>query len=72
MMERAIDSVRVDRSTISHVKLTDPPDDLQYWLTRPMAEHLSQIEFLRQMNYGYDPDTARLQRVLEYAELKRG
>ena len=33
---------------------------------------MAALELMRQINYGYDPATERLQRVLEVAELTRG
>ena len=32
-------------------------------------ERLESVELMRQINYGYDPTTTRLQRVLEVAQL---
>lgn len=33
---------------------------------------MAALELMRQINYGYDPTTERLQRVLEIAELTQG
>jgi hypothetical protein len=62
--------MRVDRTAFSVVNLDQADDDVSYWLTRPPAERLRALELLRQTLYGYDPATARLQRVLEIAELQ--
>jgi hypothetical protein len=35
------------------------------------CERLQAVELMRQIVYGYDPSTTRLQRVLEVAQLKR-
>jgi hypothetical protein len=64
-MDNGISNLRVDRTKISVVSLTDPPDDREYWLSRPPQERFEAAELLRQSVYGYDPATARLQRVLE-------
>jgi len=40
-------------------------DEREYWLSKTPTERLAALELLRQMNYGYDPATARLPRSLE-------
>ncbi|MBM3474958.1 MAG: hypothetical protein FJX75_16985 [Armatimonadetes bacterium] len=59
----------VDRTHVSVVKLTDSDSDpdTAYWHSRTPHERLRALEFLRQVAYGYDPATARLQRVLAVA-----
>jgi hypothetical protein len=57
---------------LSQGMLDDDPGDLEYWLSRPPGERLAALEQLRQLTYGYDPATTRIQRVLEFAELDRG
>jgi hypothetical protein len=61
---------RLDKTAFSIVNLHDPPDDLAYWLTQTPETRLRAGEFIRQMVYGYDPATVRLQRVFEVGELK--
>jgi hypothetical protein len=68
-MTRLIDESRMDKRVFSTGSLHDEPRDRAYWLSRPDTERLAGIEFMRQALYGYDPATARLQRVLEIAEL---
>ena len=60
----AITDVRIDRNAFSVVSLTGESDEKAYWLTKTPQERLEVVEMLRQLNYGYDPATARLQRVL--------
>ena len=62
----------VDRTHVSVAKLTDPDDSHEYWWSRTPHERLRAVEFLRQVAYGYDPATARLQGVLEVARRSRG
>lgn len=45
--------------------------DRRYWLSKTPAERFEALELLRQIAYGYDPATERLQRVLEVVELER-
>jgi hypothetical protein len=60
----------MDKTAFSIVSFTDESDEKEYWRSRTPQERLETVELLRQLNYGYDPVTARLQRVLEIAELK--
>lgn len=66
----AITDVRIDRNAFSIVSLTDESDEKAYWLTKTPQERLEVVEMLRQLNYGYDPATARLQRILTVAEFQ--
>jgi len=45
-------------------------DDKQYWLSKSFQERLEAIEYLRQIMFGYDPDTERLQRFFEVIKSK--
>jgi hypothetical protein len=65
---RVMGAFRLDRTQFSIGDMHDPPDDVAYWRSRPPAERLAAVEFLRQTTYGYDPTTVRLQRVLEIAQ----
>ena len=51
-------------------KLTDRVSDRQYWLSKTPAERFEALELLRQIAYGYDPATERLQRVFEVTDLE--
>jgi len=63
---------RMDKTALSVVSLDEADDDLEYWLSKTPLERLEALELTRQILYGYDPDTTRLQRVLTIAELPRG
>ncbi len=65
----AVDTLRMDRSTLSVTSLFDESDEKRYWLSKTPHERLEAVEWMRQINYGYDPTTTRLQRVLEVARL---
>lgn len=60
---------RMDKTAISLAKLGDETDEKAYWLSRTPLERLAALEYMRQVAYGYDPDTERLQRVIEVIEL---
>ena len=68
--EDDLDDLRVDPTHFSVAKLTDPHDALEYWLSRPIAERLEQLERLRRINYGDAACDAPLQRVLEVVRLE--
>ena len=60
-----IDEVRKDKTQLSVVTTETPSDAKEYWRTKSIQERLAALELTRQIFYGYDPATARLQRVLE-------
>ena len=68
-MSETVNQARMDRTTLSFGWLGDDSGDREYWLSRTPQERLEAVELLRQIMYGYDPATARLQRVLEFGEL---
>ena len=59
---------KMDRRTLSVVPLAEQDDlDKRYWRGKSPHERLQAVEETRQMIYGYDPASTRLQRVLEVA-----
>ena len=59
----------VDRTKLEVVGLREGDEaDRKYWLSKTPHERLEAVEQIRQVIYGYDPATARLQRVLEIVE----
>jgi hypothetical protein len=61
---------KVDRGAFSVVPLGEQEDDeKRYWRGKSPHERLQAVEETRQMIYGYDPASTRLQRVLEVAQL---
>jgi hypothetical protein len=65
-------SMKIDRKALSVASLLEPSDEKAYWLSRTPYERLEAAELMRQIVYGYDPSTTRLQRVLEIARRSRG
>ena len=59
---------KLDKTVFSLGSLTDPSDEKQYWLSKTPYERLEAIEIMRQIIYGYDPSTTRLQRFFEVAQ----
>lgn len=70
-MNRQLPQFQFDKSHLSfgNFKSTDN-DDKEYWLSKSFQERLEAIEYLRQIMFGYDPDTERLQRFLEVVKSK--
>jgi len=62
------DSLRMDKTAFSLASLSDASDERAYWVARTPYERLEALEVMRQIVYGYDPSTTRLQRVLEVAQ----
>lgn len=62
---------QIDRTAFAVVSLYNDPGDKSYWLSKSPQERLAAQEYMRQMAYGYDPATARLQRILTVAQLER-
>lgn len=43
-------------------------DEKAYWLSKTPFERLDAVETMRQIVYGYDPTTTRLQRLFEITQ----
>jgi len=67
-----VDTVRMDKTAFSVGSLSDEGDDRAYWLSKTPEERLAALELMRQIAYGYDPSTTRLQRVLSVAQRQPG
>jgi hypothetical protein len=70
-MKTKEESLKVDRTAFVVTSLHES-DEKEYWLSKTPEERLQALELMRQVVYGYDPTTARLQRVLEIAQRKTG
>jgi len=58
----------MDKSAFSVVSLDDESDEKAYWQNKTPQERLAALELLRQIMYGYDPVTARVERVIEFVD----
>jgi len=61
----------MDKTAFSVGSPSDESDEKAYWLSKSPYERLEAVELMRQVIYGYDPTSARLQRFFEVAELER-
>ena len=73
-MAHPLDEIRLDKTAFAVFSSFEEADNANraYWHSRTPEERLLAVELMRQSAYGYDPTTARLQRVLEITQLKRG
>jgi hypothetical protein len=62
----------INKTAFSVGSLFDESDEKSYWLSRTPAERMQAVELMRQIIYGYDPSTTRLQRVLEITQRSSG
>ncbi len=67
-----IQDMKMDRSFFAVAGLTEESDESAYWQAQTPEARLQALELMRQVMYGYDPSTARLERLFETAELERG
>ena len=69
LITNPIMALTLDRRAFSVVSLDEQDDDeKRYWRSKTPHERLEAVELTRQLLYGYDPATARLQRILEVAQ----
>jgi hypothetical protein len=54
----------MDKTIFSVATLADESDEKAYWRDQSRVARLRALELMRQVMYGYDPTTARLQRIL--------
>jgi hypothetical protein len=64
-----VEDQHVDRAAFRVDDLTSESDERAYWRSRTPDERMEALELLRQIIYGYDPATCRLQRVLEVVDV---
>jgi hypothetical protein len=65
---RTIQSLKMNKNILSIVTDFSEADDKDYWFSLSPVERLEAIELMRQIIYGYDPSSDRLQRVFTIAE----
>src|SRR5205814_10247 len=61
-------ALRMDKTAFSVVPLGDESSDREYWWAQDPLDRLEALEWMRQVVYGYDPISDRIQRVLEVVE----
>lgn len=68
---KVLDNIKIDKTSLFVSGLHEHSDDRSYWHSKKLYERLQAVEMMRQINYGYDQSTARLQRVFEVAQRPR-
>lgn len=63
---------QMDKTAFSVASLRDQPDEKVYRLSKTPRERLQAVELMRQVVYGYQPASDRLQRFFEVAQLEAG
>jgi len=63
-----LDFPEIQRGAFVVASVLDGSDEKSYWASKSRYERLEAVELMRQIIYGYDPSTTRLQRVLEIAQ----
>ena len=66
-----VQEMRMDKSVFAVADLCDESDEAAYWQTQTPEARLQALELMRQVMYGYDPSTTRLERLFETAPLER-
>jgi len=61
--QKDIPELRLDKTKISVVDVSDDSDEIEYWRNSSIEERLQHVERLRRLNYGVR-FTDRLQRVI--------
>jgi hypothetical protein len=61
----------LDKTAFSISSLDDNFDERSYWLSKTPQERIAAIELFRQINYGEDAVTQRLQRFFEVVKLSQ-
>ena len=60
------DSMRMDKTAFSVISLHDADADVKaYWKAQSPHARLEALELMRQVMYGYDPISDRIERVFE-------
>jgi hypothetical protein len=69
-MSELVNLQQLDKTKLSVVGLKASSDDREYWAAKTPAERWAAMEWMRAVNYGYNPATDRLQRILAVAPLR--
>ena len=60
---KTIQSLKLNKNIFSVVTDFSEANDKEYWFSLSPLERLEAIELMRQIIYGYDPSSDRLQKV---------
>jgi hypothetical protein len=63
-----LEALRMDKTAFSVISLKDSGNDKEFWRNQSPAARLQALELMRQVMYGYDPISDRVERVLSVIE----
>ncbi len=63
-------NLKIDKAALTVTALDETGGEKNYWLSRTPYERLQAVETLRQLNYGHDQSSSRLQRLFEVDDLE--
>ena len=66
-----VQDMKMDKTQFSVARLSEESDEAAFWQTQSPEARLEALELMRQVMYGYDPSTARLEKLFEIASLER-
>lgn len=59
-----VNDAKMDKTALTIASLHDPSDENDYWQRQTPEARWEALELMRQVVYGYDPSTERLQRTV--------
>jgi hypothetical protein len=65
-----LEALRMDKTAFSVISLKESGNDKEFWRTQSTAARLQALELMRQVMYGYDPISARVERIFTVIERK--
>lgn len=66
-----LSEARMDKTALTVASLHDRSDENEYWHQQTPEARLAALELMRQVMYGYDPSTERLQRFLTVTQREK-
>jgi hypothetical protein len=65
-----LEALRMDKTAFSVISLKDSGNDKDFWRSQSPVARLQALELMRQVMYGYDPISDRVERVFTVIERK--
>ena len=74
-MEDLVKKYKLDRQAIEISSLSDEASDLikdrEYWMAQPPVARFNAVELMRQINYGVEATSGRMQKIIEITQLDK-
>jgi hypothetical protein len=65
-----LEALRMDKTAFSVISLKDAGADKEFWRLQSTTARLQALELMRQVMYGYDPISDRVERVFALIDRK--